>query len=79
MELEEVRNHLAMVLTANAYINICKSTDLVIAIDAIDKQIPKEPEWLYGFPYCPCGTAIDSMDIYCNKCGQKILWGNKYE
>lgn len=85
-ELEEVRNHLAMVLTTNAYINICKSTDLVIAIDAIDKQIPKEVTMFDdGVYYCPAcdivlctesgkGTGL-CADKFCWQCGQAIDWG----
>ena len=83
MELEEVRNHLAMVLATNAYINICKSTDLVIAIGAVDKQVPRKPkesaiyascvDWM-----CPtCGRfhRTEWKMKYCSECGQAIDWG----
>lgn len=53
-----------------------------IAIEALEKQIPKEPlnredksEISYG--YCPCcSDPIDNWnDIrYCGECGQAIDW-----
>ena len=53
-----------------------------IAIEALEKQIPKEPsnrednsEISYG--YCPCcSDIIDNWrDIrYCGECGQAIDW-----
>ena len=53
-----------------------------IAIEALEKQIPKEPlnredksEISYG--YCPCcNNIIDNWnDIrYCGECGQAINW-----
>ena len=85
IKLEEVRNHLAMVLVTNAYINICKSNDLVIAIDAIEKQVPKKPvmdsekegRWKYKCPNCgTLGVTEDygAPNDYCSDCGQAILW-----
>lgn len=56
-----------------------------IAIEALEKQIPKEPlnredtfEISYG--YCPCCSNIidDWNDIkYCGECGQAIDWEEK--
>ena len=53
-----------------------------IAIEALEKQIPKEPlnreersEISYG--YCPCCSNIidDWNDLrYCGECGQAIKW-----
>lgn len=57
-----------------------------IAIDAIEKQIPKKPlnyyrygTMFYAFDWeCPCcgkgyGRAVEKVK-YCKDCGQKILW-----
>ena len=56
---------------------------LKMAIEALEKQIPKEPlnredrsEISYG--YCPCCSNIidDWNDLrYCGECGQAIKWG----
>ena len=53
-----------------------------IAIEALEKQIPKEPlnredksEISYG--YCPCcSNIIDNWDDirFCGECGQAIDW-----
>lgn len=53
-----------------------------IAIEALEKQIPKKPlsredksEISYG--YCPCcSNIIDNWDDirYCDECGQAIDW-----
>ena len=53
-----------------------------IAIEALEKQIPKEPlnregksEISYG--YCPCcSNLIDNWDDirFCGECGQAIDW-----
>jgi NMD protein affecting ribosome stability and mRNA decay len=82
MDLEDVRNHLAMVLATNAYINICKSTDLVVAIDAIDKQIAKEPAEKtirnVKYPLCPkCGRVLWGKEYYCATCGQRVNRGEQ--
>ena len=74
MELEEVRNHLTMVLATNAYINICKSTDLVIAIEAIDKQIPKNPvQEHYVIENVVTHKMIPSFREVCPNCGSDYI------
>ena len=55
-----------------------------MAIDALDKQIPKKPLHIHKNYYCPickedgwmlCDDAIpNDMDKYCGKCGQAIDW-----
>lgn len=45
-------------------------------IDALRKQIPREPKENASWLYCPiCGREIlmDKFD-YCPDCGQKIDW-----
>lgn len=53
------------------------------AIEALGKQIPKEPDWEGGTSfyeddataYCPeCSYYFEDELLYCPECGQKILW-----
>lgn len=55
-----------------------------IAIKALEKQIPKEPdlfpcdEWGKLRPICPiCHSKVDGYlkDEYCRNCGQALKWG----
>ena len=53
--------------------------ELNIAIEALEKQIPKKlVVWDNGTQHCPyCEhdlTYISSEDEYCCRCGQKIDW-----
>lgn len=62
---------------------------LNIAIECIEKQIPKKPEFdvLLTFnddevpvPYCPvCAYTIYEEDNFCSNCGQAILWESDNE
>lgn len=57
---------------------------LAIAIDALEKQVPKKPLHMHKNYYCPIckengwmlwDDAIpNDMDKYCGKCGQAINW-----
>ena len=57
---------------------------LALAIDALEKQIPKKPLHMHKNYYCPIckedgwmlwDDAIpNDMDEYCGKCGQAIDW-----
>ena len=57
---------------------------LAIAIDALEKQVPKKPLHMHKNYYCPIckedgwmlwDDAIpNDMDKYCGKCGQAIDW-----
>ena len=57
---------------------------LVLAIDALEKQVPKKPLHMHKNYYCPIckedgwmlwDDAIpNDMDKYCGKCGQAIDW-----
>ena len=56
---------------------------LDMAIEALDKQIPKKPIFereqtspfgVDDVPYCPnCRCHLPEVS-YCEKCGQRILW-----
>ena len=64
--------------TNNAY------DSLALAIEALEKQIPKKPLHMHKNYYCPIckedgwilwDDAIpNDMDEYCGKCGQAIDW-----
>ncbi len=57
---------------------------LALAIEALEKQIPKKPLHMHKNYYCPIckedgwmlwDDAIpNDMDKYCSKCGQAIDW-----
>ena len=50
---------------------------LVMAINALEKQIPKKPikdKYVPELDFCPeCGTEVTNCN-YCPHCGQKINW-----
>ena len=69
---------------------VASSIALNIAIEALEKQIPKEPIWegdgyvygemVYDIWRCPSCDAVyeeDEIHDYCPDCGQKILWEEK--
>lgn len=46
-----------------------------IAIQALDKQIPKKPEKDMGYGYCPlCEQGVDDAYLFCYQCGQRLDW-----
>ena len=56
-----------------------------IAVEAMEKQIPKIPEYkeedrfvkifFAVYTYCPqCGYEINTGDMHCIQCGQAIDW-----
>ena len=58
-----------------------------MAIEALEKQLPKKPEEvvgaIYGISYeCKnCGSEIEPLDIYadyCKWCGQRLDWTKSY-
>lgn len=56
---------------------------LDMAIEALEKQIPKKPLYektygdcaVYSCPVCKDETMILNGDNYCTMCGQKLDWG----
>lgn len=43
-----------------------------VAIEALEKQIPKKFLWDDGNPVCPvCGEEVWDME-WCNNCGQRL-------
>lgn len=43
MTVQEVRDNFVQSLAENAYLDICTSDEMIIAIEAIEKQMPKKP------------------------------------
>lgn len=62
--------------TANAY------DSLTLAIEALEKQIPKKPNDKFNVPgyvlaygICPsCNRGVNSDMKFCSECGQAIDW-----
>jgi len=56
-----------------------------IAIEALEKQIAKKPRensrkviaGIDGANCGLCGGLIFNPSKYCNRCGQKLIWGNE--
>ena len=63
--------------------NICDGKEIDVAIEALEKQIPKKPimrkdvaETYYICPECEWG--VDKFDDnYCSDCGQKLDWSSE--
>lgn len=88
MTNKEVKNNFVQNLAENAYINMCSAEEMKIAIEALEKQIPKEPiekevigVSMSGYKYkgqCPkcSSTVLQYVGNYCPKCGQAIDWSD---
>ena len=52
-----------------------------IAIEALEKQTPKKPNYLYeDEPLCPyCGAVLDDCESPCENCNQFIDWSEEDE
>lgn len=54
-----------------------------IAILALEKQIPKKPDFTEDkeFALCPCcnGNGLADKQEYCDNCGQKLDWSEESE
>lgn len=77
MTNKEVKNNFVQNLAENAYINMCSAEEMKIAIEALEKQIPKKPitetvnrgisvsgEYDIDFNYlCPnCNTVVGDYE-----------------
>lgn len=51
------------------------------AISALEKQIPKKPDFTEDkeFALCPCcnGKGLFNKQKYCDNCGQKLDWSDE--
>jgi hypothetical protein len=52
-------------------------------MDALIKQEPKEPRrielgggYYYKCPWLGCDSDVSTMDNYCSRCGQRLMWGD---
>lgn len=94
MTNKEVKNNFVQNLAENAYINMCSVEEMNIAIEALEKQIPKKPDLIgdgyddngnliYDTWICPCCRTEYELDYYnykfCPECGQKIDWSEVEE
>ena len=65
---------------------------LGMAINALEKQIPKKPinydKYYYKCPYCEQDLSVDddslyiyedTMPNYCTNCGQRLDWSDESE
>ena len=89
MTFEQTRENLALVLAENAFINICECSDILNAIEALEKQIPKKPvDVHYPWAICAsCGGSIclkyiqehihNEENTYCEHCGQALDWSEQ--
>ena len=52
-----------------------------IAVQALEKQIPKKPDFTEDkeFALCPCcnGKGLLDKQKYCDNCGQKLDWSDE--
>ena len=55
-----------------------------MAINALEKQIPKKPKdryktkYVWDSAYCPvCNCGITARWVYCQCCGQKLDWSDE--
>ena len=86
MDRKEAIEHIKRHMVAHQigeYPHIKLGEALSLAIEALDKQIPKKPIFereqtspfgVDDVPYCPnCRCDLPEVS-YCEKCGQRILW-----
>lgn len=81
MTNEQTMEQFLLALNSNAYLNMCESADMINAIKAIEKEIPKKVLAKHGankkefFGNCPvCGVFTNSRRKYCCECGQALDW-----
>lgn len=73
---KEIRNNFTQDLVENAYLNMCSMEEMKIAIEALEKQIPKKPTKTAREIVCPtCRTLVGSSP-YCRYCGQALDWSD---
>ena len=63
--------------------NICSGEEIYIAIEALEKQIPKKPIMVKDtaetyYRCSECEWEVDKFDDnYCSDCGQKLDWSSE--
>ena len=91
MTNEQTREQFLLAWNSNAYLNMCTSNDMENVINALNKQIPKQPDLegdgyddngklIYDTGYCPnCRHEFEvyyNATKYCPNCGQHLDWSN---
>ena len=61
------------------YVGCAQNIAIEMAINALEKQIPKKPNrWESGHACCcSCKRGIVREDNYCCYCGQRIDWSDE--
>ena len=60
--------------------SVLREDDIDLAIEALEKQIPKKPEREGKQHYaCQCASYVGYLHEYCHDCGQKIDWSDEYD
>ena len=95
MTVQEAIGNIKMILEeatsyehAVCYVTSVDEEPLKLAIEALEKQIPKRPNRheeeitddyvsleYYSCPVCKSNELADGYDFYCFRCGQKLDWG----
>lgn len=83
MTYEEATERIECILKNNSFTKADKNA-LKLAIEALEKQIPKKPLHMHKNYYCPIckedgwmmwdDAVPNDMDKYCGMCGQAIDW-----
>lgn len=68
MTYKQVRDNFVQDLAENAYLNMCTTEEMELAISALEKQIPKKPI-IRGLNLC---KEISSISFVCPSCKQHI-------
>lgn len=51
----------------------CRAYDM--AVDALEKQVPKKPNKINGVYFCTvCGASVEGCKDICFRCGQAVDW-----
>ena len=83
MTYEEATERIECILKNNSFTKADKNA-LKLAIEALEKQIPKKPLHMHKNYYCPIckedgwmmwdDAVPNDMDKYCGMCGHAIDW-----
>lgn len=90
MTIQQVRDNFVLNLAENAYLNMCTTEEMLLAISALEKQILKKPfnksnnqeNWkIMCCPTCErvfwnSGNWLHYKPTFCEKCGQALDWSD---
>ncbi|MBQ7873746.1 MAG: hypothetical protein IJ306_01095 [Oscillospiraceae bacterium] len=90
---ESTKELFVLAWNSNAYLNMCESSDIKNAINALEKQIPKKLDYqadgyadgvlVYDEALCPvCEHCFEESvndwgSKYCPNCGQALDWSGE--